>query len=113
MRIEKQITVGGRAVTIYELTVGEIRAWLKSLESLGAEEKIDLVGEALIEGASLADLAIMTDLDADTLDASTPSELRAVFDACREVNADFFALRGRLERIGQAALAIQASPAAS
>ncbi len=107
MRITKQITVADRAVTIRELTVADIRVWLKSLETVTAE--FDLVGSELIDGTDLADLAIMTDLTAADLDASTPSELRQVFDACREVNADFFALRGRLEQIGQAALA---SPAA-
>lgn len=107
MRITKQITLGDRDITVRELTVADIRAWLKSLES---PAEPDIVGAALIDGVDLADLAIMTDLPAAVIDASSPSELRAVFDACREVNADFFALRGRLEQIGRAALA---TPAAS
>ncbi|MDP2431261.1 MAG: hypothetical protein Q8O33_04465 [Pseudomonadota bacterium] len=102
MRIEKTITVGDRAVTVHELTVADIRAWLKSLES---PAEPDIVGVALIDGVELADLAIMTDLPVEVIEASSPSELRAVFDACREVNADFFALRGRLETIGKASLA--------
>jgi len=102
MRIEKTITVGDLDVVVRELTVGEIRAWLKRLES--AEAEFDLVNIALISGVDLADLTAMTDLTAAGMDASTPSQLRTLFDACREVNADFFVLRGSLEAIGRDAL---------
>jgi hypothetical protein len=105
MHADKTIELDGRAVTLKELTVADIRAWLKSLENTEAD--FDLIGSALIDGASMADLTIMTDISHTEIEALTPSEIRRVFDACKEVNSDFFALRGRLEAIGRSALAMQ------
>lgn len=117
MRVEQTIDVGGLTVTLRELTVGDVRAWLKSLESLspqgrgqGEGESLDLVGVALIDGHDLADLAVLTDLTPEQIDTLTPSQIRTVFDAARKVNADFFTLRATLADIGRAALA---TPAAS
>lgn len=79
------------AVAVRELTVGEIRAWLKE-PFAGAEP--DVVGALLLAdtGMTLADLQRFTTLDAATLEAATPSALRALALRVKEVNADFFAL---------------------
>lgn len=107
MRIEKTLAIGETEIAVRELTVADIRAWLKALEAQTAPDVLDVV---LFEDFTLADLTRMTDLTAADLETMAPSELRRVADACREVNADFFALRGRLLTLGQAALA---TPAAS
>lgn len=89
----KTIDVAGRSVRLRELTVADIRAWLAAVETRAAES--DLVGLTLFADMALDDLVRMTDLTADDLEAMTPSALAEVAAAVREVNAGFFAMRGR------------------
>lgn len=87
-----RVEVGGRSVRVYELTVGEVRAWLADPAAQGQ----DIVALGLFEDVSLADLVRMTDLEPGELDGLLPSQLRQVADACREANPHFFALVGRI-----------------
>jgi len=103
MRVIREIEVAGLRVQVRELTVGEIRAWLKDAQS-GAGDVLDVL---LFEDIDLPALARMTDLDAAAIEAMTPGDLRRVIDAAREVNADFFAMRERVTG------ASKASPASS
>ncbi|MCY1286894.1 hypothetical protein D9M68_303360 [compost metagenome] len=106
MTLSKTIDVGAGGftfrVTVRELTVGEIRVLMKRLAEAGNP---DPVGDTLLDEISLVDLQSMTDLESEQLDELTPNQLRQVFEACREVNKDFFALRERVEQIGRAVLA--------
>jgi hypothetical protein len=100
MRIVKTVPIGGRDVTVKELTVGEIRAWLADMGADGD----DVVSVALFEDATLADLSRMSDITAEEIAAAAPSELAAVLDMMRAVNKDFFSLRARLSKLGERAL---------
>ncbi len=100
MRVIREIEVGGLKIQVKELTVGEIRAWLKDAGMVSG----DLVDAALFEEFSLPDLQRMTDLTTAAVAELTPGELRRVFAACEEVNADFFAMRSRALALGRAAL---------
>lgn len=100
MQLTQTHDIAGRSVAIKELTVGEIRQWLKSLESGGAS--LDVVGSTLFEELTFDDLVRFTDLDRASLDAWKPSELRQLIDKIKAVNADFFLLRSRLVVLGQA-----------
>jgi len=107
VRVERQVEVGGRTVTVYELTVAEVRQWLKELAGRKGEgEKRDAadlaVDAGLYEDMQLEEIARMTDLTVEDMDAMTPSELRVVADACKEANAHFFAMRERLAALGRA-----------
>lgn len=93
MRIVREVVLGERRVSVRELTVGEIRAWLKSLATLADGDAVDA---ALFSEITLFDLTRLSDLSADEIDRLTPSELRQVIDAAKEVNADFFGMRARL-----------------
>jgi microcystin degradation protein MlrC len=104
MRIVKTLTIGERGIDVRELIVADIRAWLAGLETAQAEQA-DILDATLFDDFSLADLARMTSLTAADMEALSPSELRLVFDAAKAVNADFFAMRGRLMDLGRAALA--------
>lgn len=95
MKRSKQIDIENRTVIVRELTVAEIRHWMKDLENI-KEATIDLVTEGLMEEASLADVVRMTNLTIEDLDAMTPSEIDTVMAVCREVNPHFFKLRKRL-----------------
>ncbi len=97
MTLTKTIQLPDLVVTVRELTVGEIRAWMKRT----AEGGHDPVDDTLLQEVSLADLYAMTDLPAGQAESLTPSQLRLVFDGCREVNPDFFGLRDRIESAGR------------
>lgn len=101
MRVIREIDVGGKAVQVRELTVGEIRAWLKDAAAPGG----DLVDAALFEEFSLSDLCRMTTLKAEDIDPLSPAEIRSIATVAQEVNADFFAMRGRLAALGRRAIA--------
>ncbi len=93
----KTIEIAGVTVTIRELTVAEIRSALKMEESDGkTSADTDAVDMFLFEDISLPDICRMTDLTLEKMAELKPSELRQVAEACREVNSDFFALRGRV-----------------
>lgn len=106
MVLHKQIEVGGLSVTVRELTVGEIRAWMKRMAE-GVDS--DVVGELLLEEVGVSDLLSMCDASREQLDTLTPRQLRELYAACEEVNRDFFALRARVEALGRKILA-PASP---
>lgn len=87
------------AVTVRELTVGEIRAWLKDVQGDGT---VDLVDVMLLRDVSLQDIGHMSSLTAAQIEGLTPSQLHQVLDAAREINSDFFALRAGILSVGLA-----------
>lgn len=111
---EKQTKIGdGRTVTVRELTVAEIRRWLLDMsDDAAAETDVDVVDQLLLDDVALGDIARMTDLPVDEMDAMSPSDLRALAKVCRELNADFFSLRDRLVGIGRAAMIDRGAPIA-
>lgn len=100
MRVVREIEVGGRKIAVRELTVGEIRNWLKESGAVSG----DVVDAALFDDFSLPDLTMMTSLDAEAINAMTPSEIREVRRVAEEVNADFFAMRSRVVALGRRVL---------
>lgn len=97
MRVIREIEVAGLKVQVKELTVGEIRAWMKDASAAGG----DLVDAALFDEFSISDLFAMTNLKAADIDGLQPSEVRQVSAVAKEVNADFFAMRGRFVALGR------------
>lgn len=86
------IRVGSKVVMIKELTVGDVRAWLK--RAIDLPPKPDPVDFLILEGISLQDLQMVTNIK--NIDDYTPSELEEVLEACRRVNKHFFILRDRV-----------------
>lgn len=95
MRLSKECEIAGRKVSIVEMTLGEIRAWLKAITSTSAEPD-GVVDALLFEGFDPDALTRMTNLGKQDLNELTPSDLRKLADACREVNSDFFVMRQRM-----------------
>lgn len=93
MRATRSVTLGDRAVTVKELTVGEVRAWVVEVET-GAT--VDPLHALALDACSLADLARMSDIAAGELERYTPSELAPLVTACRELNPHFFRVRAAL-----------------
>lgn len=98
MNLTKVVQVGELGVTVRELTVGEVRVLFKRLAEAGNP---DAVSDTLLSEISLSDLEAMTNLTPAQIEDLTPSQLRRVFEVCREVNPDFFGLRDRVELLGR------------
>lgn len=93
-RQTKEIELGGRKVTVTELTVRDIKAMWNKLTGftpqtaglLNLGNALEPYWDMCIKGISLADL-----------DDFAPSELKALSDAFLEVNAVFFDLALQVE----------------
>lgn len=83
-----------RVVTVKELTVGEVRAWVT--ESAATPWR-DPIHATVWEDLGLDELARMTDSTADELEAFSPTELQPVVEAARNLNPAFFRLRAALQ----------------
>lgn len=119
--------IAGINYTIRELTVSDIRNWLKDMEQMaGTPDKTvqgwlrkilarlglasqpipasqrDAVDVMLFDGFVMFDLMFLTSLKPEQITTFTPAQIRGVWAACEEINADFFALRRRLELVGMA-----------
>lgn len=113
MRLSREVTFGEGAnalsVTVFELTVGDIRNWLRDLESL---DKGDLVDAGLFDDLTLAELERMTDLAMSTIDELPPSQIDELIAVAKELNPRFFALRGRLVEAGRQLQTSSSAPSA-
>src|SRR5512139_3062192 len=95
--LTKTITINGVEITIREVSVAEIRAWMKGLES----EETDPMDVLLNKDVHMAAVRLVTGLTAEQLDEMTPSERRLLATKCAEVNGDFFdAVKTLLARLG-------------
>lgn len=95
-----KIKIGARDVTVKELTVGDIREYLKLEESDIVKGKaIDPVTDLMLEDMSLRDIVMMTDLSIEDVDVFTSRELLELVKACREWNPGFFTLASQARRL--------------
>lgn len=101
MRKEDQLVIDGIAITVKELTVGEVRHWMMDLaekENISDTKSLadNALDQNLFDNIALSDIARMTSLSANQVEQFTPSELKAVVEKCKGLNPDFFALRRQL-----------------
>lgn len=89
------VTLGDRTITVRELTVGQIRAWMKALDTAG-QDSFDTVNAMLYEDCDVETILEMTNLSAETVDELLPSELREVVRECQHVNSHFFGMARRM-----------------
>lgn len=104
------IEINGESITVKELTVAEIRTWLKDLAvasnpTPSTEPKpaksADILNALLFDDITFTDLLRITTITEQGIDACTPAQLRALVNKCKEVNSDFFVLRERLVALGR------------
>ena len=95
---ERKIEVDGREVTVRELTLKDYRNWLKDAVEESRRDGVPMysVDRDLFEDMALTDLPRFTDLTPGQMDQMAPSSLKKVIEAVKEVNPDFFAMRGRM-----------------
>ena len=103
MAFEKVVKVGDRKITVFELTVAQVRDMAKAAEG----DNADPLSNWLIEDTPFVVLAAMSTVDVSDFDEWRPSEIKQLADVCREVNPDFFDM-GR--RIDAAVKAIRSAP---
>lgn len=87
MRKTKIIKIDNKEITIKELRVKDIRTVLEIAEN--AEED-----DFLKQAETL--LPLVTDIKRDDIEEMAPSEIKILWEAFREVNADFLSVIGRL-----------------
>lgn len=104
MSATKQVDVDGRAVTVRELTVGEVRDWVTEIESGG--KTIDVAGEFVFEDCSVDDLVRMSDMPREAFDDMAPSQIEPIREAARALNPGFFRVRAAVAA-AQASIARQ------
>ena len=86
--LTKTITVGGQEITVREVSVAEIRAWMKELELA----ETDIMDVALQRGWHMSAVRLITGLSKEQLDEFLPSERRVIAQTAEAVNGDFFDL---------------------
>lgn len=96
MRKTKEIKINDKTVNVFELSVRDIKKLWADITSVSPETKevpiltndelLRMHWSKCVHGLELADT-----------DDLTPSEMKLIYDAFAEVNADFFALALRLE----------------
>lgn len=115
MTATRIVELGNTSVTVRELTVAEVIDWYTEIGAVDQEQDAfssdaGFVRHVLFEDMSYEELARLTDLTPDGMDALTQSEVRQVIDACKVLNPDFFAFRARLLRLGEMAMDRGAEP---
>lgn len=93
MAFEKAFKIGDRDITIFELTVAQVREMAKATAT---DASGDPLSNWLIEDVPLIVLASMSNLMVEDFDEWRPSEIKQMADKAREVNPDFFDMNRRL-----------------
>lgn len=107
---EELIDVAGTKITVKELTVSEVREWLKNVAvankpvSGQPSKEVDVVGVMLFDWISFDDLERMSTVTKEFLENCTPSQVKLIADKCKDLNPDFFDMRSRLTALGKKAL---------
>ena len=100
---KSEIQVAGKTVTVFEMNVTQIRAWLKDVES---EVDGDFVSEYLFDDFAITDLTRMSSITEIELAAMTPSQIKLLADICKEKNESFFDLVGKRRKLLNNALGL-------
>ena len=106
------VKVGGRDVTVKELTIGQIREHLERWQSATPVSTIDLLFPDRLPSDVAAAAAGMTAAELDALDLA-PSEMEALLAAVEKVNPTFASLVDRLAKAGRAHVASSTGGSAS
>ncbi len=78
-------------VTVKELTVAEIRAWLSEVKPESEEPQFDLITDLLsFDGIGMDELYKFTDLTKEQIEALPLSAMQKVASIIKEVNGVFF-----------------------
>lgn len=92
-----QIDINGKSFLVKELTVREVREWVKQDRK---DTKPDVVGVLLFDDIWVDDMMYITGSTQEEIDGLTPTQLRGLADLCIKENHYFFALRSKVMSAG-------------
>ena len=107
------LKISGKTLDVRELTIDQCREWLKERvkreaaafgsDNSAATEPVDIVDWMMFEGATLHDIAFMSNLKPSDIGQARPSEVQKALDLIKEENPHFFAMRARaIKTFGEA-----------
>ena len=90
--VTREVTIDEELmVTVKELTVAEIRAWLSEAKPETEEPQFDLITDLLsFDGIGIDELYKFTDLTKAQIEALPLSAMHKIAAVIKEVNTDFF-----------------------
>lgn len=100
MTAQGSVQIGERTVTVKELTVAEVRAWVTEIESGFID--YDAVGSLIFSDCNLSDLARLSDLEVGEMETLSFSDLSVLRDRCKALNPHFFRVREALKNVSRA-----------
>ena len=107
--VTREVDVCGTTVTVKELTVAEIRAWLSEPSVPTEDREIDLLTDLMnFDGIGMDEIHRFTDLKKDVVETLPPSAIAKIAAVIKELNTVFFnqyvpALNKLRERLDSAA----------
>lgn len=89
-RVTREMEFGDLKITVKELTVAEIRAWLNEPSPVEQKE-FDLFTDLLIfDGIGVEEIYRFTDLKRELIDDLPPSAMAKIAAVIKEINGVFF-----------------------
>jgi len=89
--VTREIEVCEIVVTVKELRVDEIRAWLSEPTPANDDREIDLLTDLMnFDGIGMDEIHRFTDLKKDMVEQLTPSALSKIAAVIKELNTVFF-----------------------
>ena len=89
--VTREVDVCGTIVTVKELTVAEIRAWLSEPTPTNEDREIDLLTDLMnFDGIGMDELHRFTDLKKDMIEQLPPSAISKIAAVIKELNTVFF-----------------------
>lgn len=89
--VTREVDVCGTTVTVKELTVAEIRAWLSEPSVPTEEREIDLLTDLMnFDGIGMDEIHRFTDLKKDVVETLPPSAIAKIAAVIKELNTVFF-----------------------
>ena len=89
--VTREVDVCGTIVTVKELTVAEIRAWLSEPTPTNDDREIDLLTDLMnFDGIGMDELHRFTDLKKDMIEQLPPSAISKIAAVIKELNTVFF-----------------------
>lgn len=99
MTARAEVQILGRSVSVYELTVSDVRDWVAEHE---AGKVVDPLHCLVFDDCSLPDLARMSDMTVEEMEVLGPSELEPLRAKARALNPHFFRVREALAGVSRA-----------
>lgn len=88
--VTRELTFGELTVTVKELTVAEVRAWLNEPTKAEQPEFDILTGLMSFDGIGMEEIHRFTDLKKEMVEELPPSALKMIATVIKELNSVFF-----------------------